>query len=105
MAEYLLDDSPEMTQWVRPDEKGFTVRTQFKGTQEALDRNARIRSVTPTTFRDKDGGRLHHVGSIPAEVYNDLQWKLGRAPTTKELLALLDDRDYSKLKTRDVRLT
>ena len=43
MPEFLLDNDPDLVQWVRPDDTGFTVRTQFKGTQEALDRNARLR--------------------------------------------------------------
>ena len=105
MPEFLLDSDPDMVQWVRPDEKGFTVRTRFRGTQEALDRNARLRSEAPKTFRDKNGVNFHHAVSVPAEVYDQIYRRLGRAPTAAELLKFADDRDYSKLKTRDVRLT
>ena len=103
MAEFLFDDDPQRTQYIRPDATGFTLRTEFKGTQGVLDANARARGVLPTKF-GPDGERLHLVGRVPIEVYEEMFLKLGRHPNRQELLALLRDRDFSKLKARDVKV-
>jgi hypothetical protein len=79
------------------------LRTQYKGTQEALDRNQMLRNAAPSTFR-ADGVEFHHVASVPAEVYDLLYHRLGRAPTAEELLKLSQDRDFCKLRTREVKL-
>ena len=105
MAEFLLEDDPLMTQWVTPDPEGFTLRTRHKGTQEVLDQNARLRADRSKDFKDKDGQHYHHVMSIPMEVVEVLCKRLGRMPTPEELLKFGDDREFSKLKTKDVRLT
>lgn len=103
MTEYLLDDDSEMTQWVVPDEKGFTVRTRYKSTPGVLDLNQDLRNSAPSTFRE-DGVDFHLGARIPIEVVDQLHIRLGRAPTALELLALANDRDYCKLKTRNGRL-
>ena len=105
MAEFLLDDDPLMTQWVTPDPEGFTLRTRHKGTQEVLDQNAELRADSPKNFKDKDGVHYHHVMRVPGEVMEVLYRRLGRMPTAQELLQFGDDRDFSKLKTKDARLT
>lgn len=103
MSEHLYDVSPEMTQWVTPDDTGFTVRTRYRDTQQVLERNRQLRNEAPQTFR-ADGVDFHHACSIPAEIVDMLHRKLGRAPTAKELIALSQDRDFNRLKTRDVTL-
>ena len=103
MSEFILDEDDASVQYVRPDETGFTLRTRFKGTQDILDRNARLRSEAPKSFRES-GHTFHHVASVPMEVVELLHKKLGRWPTAEELLKLSDDRDYNKLKTREVKL-
>ena len=103
MAELLFDDDEGMTQWIDPDPQGFTLRTRYKGTQGVLDRNAALRADTPHFFR-QDGVNYHHAASIPMEVYEQFQHQLGRTPTAAELIKLSQDRDYNKLKTREVKL-
>jgi len=104
MSEYLLDDSEDRVEFIRPDPEGFTVRTNFRGTPQVLDRNAELRGAASRTFKDEKGGHWAHVASIPIEVY-EMEWRrLGRAPTAKECVKLANQRDFNKLKTRDVRL-
>jgi len=104
MSEILLDQDAVSEEWVRPDEKGFTIRTRYRGTDQVLDRNARLRADTPTNFKGGLEGSLKHVGSIPIEVYEQMTVRLGREPTANECLDLLKAREYSKLKTREVKL-
>jgi len=92
-----------MTQWIRPDPQGFTLRTRYKGTQEILARNHLARSEAPRRF-SQDGVEFHHVCSVPIEVYDMLHRKLGRPPEASELVKLSQDRDFCKLKTREVKL-
>ena len=103
MAEILFDDDEDRTQWIDPDPRGFTLRTRYKGTQGVLDRNAALRADTPRSFL-QGGVEYKHAASIPMEVYEQFQLKLGRTPTALELLKLSQDRDYNKLKTREVKL-
>jgi hypothetical protein len=102
-GEVLFDDSGFRTQWIEPDPDGFTIRTQYPGTEDILDVNARIRGLLPDNFRGPGPG-FHLVGRIPMEIYEQLHVKLGRAPNIEELKALINDRDYSKLKTREVQV-
>lgn len=101
--ELLLDEDEISTQWVRPDPTGFTVRTQYKNTDRVLDGNACARNEAPKTFRS-DGVDFHHVCRVPIELYDQLTIRFGRPPTAKELIQLAQDRDFSKLKTREVKL-
>lgn len=103
MPELLLDDSPVRREFVLPDETGFVIRTHYKGTEQALDLNAERRATATPTFRE-NGHEFHHVGSVPIEVYEQFYLKLGREPTATELIALINERDFCKLKTRDVKL-
>lgn len=104
MAQELpFDDNGDRVQWIEPDPTGFTLRTQYRTTQQALDLNAHHRAEAPRVFR-QDGHTFHHVASVPMEVYEQLQLRLGRAPTAEELIKLSQDRDFNKLKTREVRL-
>ncbi len=103
MSELILEEDEDRIQWVDPDPTGFTVRTQYKGTQDILDRNACSRNDAPSTFR-QDGVDFHHAASIPMEVYEQMHIRLGRAPTARECLELANQRDFSKLKTRDAKL-
>ena len=107
--EFILDDSPSRTQWVRPDATGFTVRTRFKNTDQILDRNKAARADTPKRFGD---GTMHHVASVPMEVYDQwvLEWRQAH-PTeglgeefNQFVAAKLRDPDFSYLKTREARL-
>ena len=102
--EFFYDEDETRCEWVRPDESGFTVRTQYKGTQGVLDRAAILRADTSKNFRDAKGVNFHHIGSIPNEVYEREQVRLGRPMTSQECVELLKSRDFSKLRTRDVRL-
>lgn len=101
--EVLLEDDPVMAQWVTPDEEGFTLRTQYKGTQEILDQNARERTskharvVTP-------GSMPLPVVRVPMEVYEQLTLAMGREPTADELIALSHTPEYKALKLTDKRL-
>ena len=104
MAEFLLDEDSERVEWIVPDERGATIRTRFKNTEAVLDRNARIRNATPANFKGRKGETFYHAASVPLEVVELMGRKLGRMPTALELLKLAQDRDYSKLKTRDVKL-
>ena len=104
MSEFFFDEDEDRVSFIQPDEKGFTLRTQFKGTQGVLDRNAMLRADTSPHFRDALGGHVHHVGAIPIEIYEQIMLRLGRHPTADECLHFLQARDFSKLKTRDARL-
>lgn len=101
--EILFDDDEDSTQWISPDPSGFTLRTQYKGTQGVLDRNAMARADAPARF-SQDGVEYHHAASIPREVYEQMTTRLGRPPTARECLDLAQARDFNKLKTRDARL-
>lgn len=105
MAERLLFDDEVMTQWWGDDPitGDAILRTQYKGTEDVLDKNAKLRNGAPKTFKE-DGVEFHHAVSVPSEVYWQLQAKLGRSPTPIELIKLSQDRDYSKLRTREVKL-
>ena len=104
--ELLFDDSPDRTIWATPDEKGLTLRTRFKGTQDVLDANARLRNATPKGFGK---GTMHHMASIPMAVWEQwvLEWRgTGRqgnpdADFIKHKLAM---PEFSYLKTRNARL-
>ena len=107
MPELLFDETPNRRVWARPDETGVTLRTQYKNTQDVLDANARARADTPKTFGN---GSLHHIGRVPMELYE--QWVLEFRQThpgeplgqafNQFLVAKLRDRDYNRLKTREV---
>ena len=101
--ELLFDDSGFRTQWIEPDPDGFKIRTRYRGTEEVLDANAGMRGILPDNFQGPGPG-FHLVGRIPLEIYEQLYIKFGRAPNMDELKALLNDRDYSKLKTREVQI-
>ena len=103
MPELPFDEDEDRVQWIEPDPRGFTIRTRYKKTAEVLDVNALKRAESPKTFR-QDGVNYHQVASVPAEVYEQLMIKLGRHPTAEELIKLSQDRDYSKLRTREVKL-
>lgn len=92
-----------MAQWVTPDDTGFTIRTRYTDTEQVLEHNKVLRDESPATFREA-GTVFHKVCSVPAEVMDMLYRKLGRMPTPQELVALSQDRDYNKLKTREVKL-
>jgi hypothetical protein len=104
--ELLFDDSPDRTIWAVPDEQGLTLRTRFKGTQDILDANTRVRNDTPKRFGK---GTMHHMARIPIEIWEQwvLEWRriggTGNPPQdfVKHKLAL---PEYSYLKTRNARL-
>jgi hypothetical protein len=105
--ELLFDDSPDRTIWATPDEQGLTLRTRFKGTQDVLDENERIRNATPKGFGK---GLMHHAARIPMEVWEQwvLEWRRIGGPGyppegfVKFKLGQLGRRN--KLMTRDIRL-
>ena len=103
MAELPFDDDGLRVQWIEPDERGGVLRTRYRGTQDVLDQNAALRNDTPKSFI-QNGEEFHHVASIPMEVYEQLMITLGRHPTAEECLMLAQDRDYSQLRTREVKL-
>lgn len=103
MSEFLFDESPVRREFIRPDDEGFTLETYYKGTQGVLDRNAELRAAAPSTFREGKH-TFHHVGSVPIEVYEQFYLKLGREPTAQELITLINEREFCRLKTRDVKL-
>ena len=105
MSEFLLDEDEDLQQWVTPDPEGFTLRTRFKNTQQALDQNAQERNGNPMSFKDKDGASWYKACSVPPEVMDLLFRRLGRMPTPEELIQFSQDRDFSKLRTTDARLT
>lgn len=96
------DEECRITALPAPD-GSITLRTRYKGTQDALDKNARIRADTPKGFSEKNGlgGHIYHVGSIPTEVYSEMTKRLGRHPTAQECLDLIKSRDFSNLRTRE----
>jgi hypothetical protein len=104
--EFLFDDSPDRTIWATPDEKGLTLRTRFKGTQDVLDANARLRNATPKGFGK---GTMHLVASIPVAIWEQwvIEWrKTGRqgAPDADFIKHKLALPEFSYLKTRNARL-
>jgi hypothetical protein len=102
--EFLLDDSPLRREYITPGEDGVvTLRTQYRGTEDVLDQNARERCAGPTSFTQK-GVTFTKAASIPMEVYEQMTIKLGRQPTARELLDLAQARDYAKLRTIDAKL-
>jgi hypothetical protein len=104
MPEFLLEDDEDRVEFIRPDPHGFTLRTRYKGTQDVLDQNARMRRDASKDFRDRDGVTHHHVGSVPLEVYEEWTRELGRPPTAAEMIQRIQQRDFSKLKTKEVKL-
>ena len=99
--EFLIEASDTHVMWGRADEDGFTVRTQYPGTQELLDLNHETRRDAKKNFIGKDGNLNRHVASIPIEVYEMMYRKLGREPTARECLQWAQSRDFSKLLTVD----
>lgn len=102
MPEFLLDHDPDMSQWVRPDEDGFTVRTRFHGEQQILDQLQRERSVDPKPrVVTEEGVTYRKAGSIPISLIHKFFVKHQRMPTAAECLDWLRDRDYSKLRATE----
>ena len=103
MAEYLLDDDPVQTQWVVPDEKGFTLRTRYKGTQGILDQNARERTGKHERIATPGSQPLPAV-RMPLELYEQITIAMGREPTADEMIAIAETPEYKMLKLTDKRL-
>lgn len=104
--EFLIADLPDRRIFSRPDESGFTLRTQFKGTQAVLDRNLAERSAAPRRYGD---GFMHKVASIPLEVWEQwvLEWKNSGhqgEPDQDFLRAKLNSPEYAYLRTRSGRI-
>lgn len=104
--EFLFEDSPVRTQWVVPDERGFTLRTRFKGTQEILDANRRVRNDAPKRFGK---GTMHHVARVPIEVFEvwQLEWfRMGHQgmPDAEFIQHKLNLPEFKYLKTKEVKL-
>jgi hypothetical protein len=103
MPELLLDRDETQTQWVRPDDKGFTLRTQYHGTQSVLDQNARER--TGKRHRSTlTGSAMQPAARFPLELYEQLTLAMGREPTADELLVLSQTSEYKALRLTDKRL-
>lgn len=103
MAEHIIHEDPTMVQWLEPDPTGGVLRTRYKDTQQILDENAGHRANAPKKFR-QDGVDFHHVCNVPWEVYDLIRRRLGHDPSADELIKFSQDRDFSKLKTREVKL-
>ena len=102
MPELLLDHGPDMSQYIRPDEDGFTIRTRFHGEQSLVDDLARQRSVDPKPRAiTKDGMTYRKVGSIPMSVIHKWIKRTGHWPTREEVLEILRSRDFSKLRATE----
>lgn len=99
----ILDHDPETglteTFSSNPD-GGFTIKTS-QDVEPNLDRNAQARLMASTGWK----GDLHEVASIDEIVW--LQWwnELGSDPGSKEnrpwLIAKLNSREFSKLRTKE----
>ena len=101
-----FDDSPVRSQWIVPDESGFTLRTRYKGTQNVLDANLRARNDTPKRFGK---GTMHHMARIPIEVWElwQLEWfRAGHTgyPDSDFVKHKLSLPEFSYLKTREAKL-
>ena len=103
-SEYLFDDEPDRRSFITPDEDGFTLRTQFKGTHDVLDQNAKLRNAQGKTFTDKDGVHWYPVMAVPPEILELWYHRLGRFPTVEEMLKFGSEREFNKVKTKDARL-
>lgn len=102
--EHLLEDGPLRREFITPGEDGsVTLRTQYRGTDDVLGANSAMRAEAPRSFVEK-GRTFYHAASIPMEIYEQMQIRLGRPPTARELLDLAQTRDHSKLRTTDKRL-
>lgn len=104
MAEFILSEDAHRVEYVRPDESGFTIRTRYKDTSEVIEEAKMLRADTSKSFKDARGVTQYHVGKVPLEVYEMWTRKLGREPTAEECIKFLQDRDFSDLRTRDVKL-
>ena len=102
--EFLLDEDATHRQWVRPDETGFTLRTQYKGTPGVLDQNARERNSHGKHARvNTKGSAAMPAVRVPLELYEQLTLEMGREPTAEELIALARTPEYAALRLIDKR--
>lgn len=86
-----------------PDPQGVTLRTRYKGTQEALDQIAQHR-IPKHTRVNTQGAAWHPGCSFPAELYWQLTVAMGRQPTAGEMLAMADLPEFKMLKATEKRL-
>jgi len=91
---------------VHVDEDGFTYETVQHNEQDILSGNDAIRNARGTSITKVDGG-FHHVARIPIEVLD--RWKReypvlvhgSRAERDKMLAALINSRDYNRVRTSE----
>ena len=103
MSEFKLDEDETHVQWVRPDETGFTLRTQYKDTQRVLDQNVREKQDKRAPAPLK-GSAAMPVCRVPMELYEQLTLEMGREPTAEELIALSQTPEYKLLRLTDKRV-
>ena len=100
--EFVLSHDEHMTQFVRPDENGFTTRTVFHDTEAVVDQLQRERAIDPKPRSfSRDGVCYRKVGSIPAHVIHQFYAEHKRWPNSDDLLAMLRNSDYSKLRATE----
>jgi hypothetical protein len=99
MPEFLLDHTPEMSQYVRPDEDGFTIRTRFHGEHQILDEVAAIRNAAKRpSIKGQHGEEMRFVGRLPMRVIHEFYMKHQRDPTPQECINMLRQREFAKLR-------
>ena len=98
MPEFKIDETGYQTQYLRPDEDGFTVRTKFND-DPIIESVRRRRSVDPKPRAvPKDGVCYRFVGSIPQSVIHAFYMREKRYPESHELAEMLRSREFSRLR-------
>lgn len=104
MSRILLHRDATTSQYVRPDEDGFTTETYFYDTQHVLDANAARRSIDPKPRAyTSEGVCWRQVGSIPEELMHRWYMELGYWPPRDFIMEKLKNPDYRKLLVTEER--
>jgi hypothetical protein len=104
MSWRLFDEDESREIWARPDPRGVTLRTRYKGTQETLD-GIKERKIPKHTRVNTQGAAWHPACSIPMELYEQFTVALGRQPTPEELIAVSQTPEFRLLALTDKRLS
>ena len=102
----LLDNIDGVQSWHKLED-GKTIIKTTQDVQPIFDLNQEARSNQSTGWK----GDMHHVASIPLNVYNQIlkslghDWKQPMTPEVKiKLYKLLSSSEYNKLRTKEGRL-
>lgn len=107
MSKWRLVDSVDGVNtyhWYDHDAKKTHIRTENTNTSALLDYATKQRNAASDNWK----GDMHHVASIPVEVWEQWWKEFGGNPGAKEnwpkLAAKLNSKDWCKLRTKEGRV-